>query len=168
MTESASKPSMSVQIAYLKEALELNILEISDIIHWADEEINRQASPSYELIELALMGKSNRYDVANQLLRVVTPSMSSAETLPYVLAAAHKKLLGAPDFGKILAEGLYRTWIKADCNFPDALSPCGYFDDAYSLAESGTFGTIDQINQELLEFTAGFLSWDWAARRDMQ
>ncbi|MBK5302201.1 MULTISPECIES: hypothetical protein [Gammaproteobacteria] len=164
MTESAYNPSMSIQVAYLKEALELHVLEVSDIVRWADEEINGQASPPYELIELALMGKSNRFDTASQLLRVVTPSMSSAEILPYVLAAAHKKLLDAPDFGKVLAEGMYRSWIKANCNFPDALSPCGYFDDAYSLAESGTFGTIDQINRELLEFTAGFLSWIWPAR----
>lgn len=163
MTESVSDP-MSAEVAYLNDALDLHVLEVSDIVRWADQEIINQANPSYELIELALMGQSSRFDTANQLLRVATPTMGRAEVMPYVLAAAHEKLLDDPGFGKILAEGMYRFWIKAHCNFPDALSLCGYFDDAYSLAESGTFGTIEQIDRELLEFTAGFLGWSWAAR----
>ncbi|WP_260962452.1 hypothetical protein [Pseudomonas citri] len=163
MTTPLSKLSMSFQVAYLIEALELCVLDVLDIVRWADEEINRQAGPPYELIELALMADSNRFDAASQLLRIVKPAVSAAEVLPYVLAAAHKKLLDTPDFGKVLAEGMFRSWIKANCNFPDALSPFGYFDDAYSLAESGTYGTVDQINRELLEFTAGFQSWIWPA-----
>ncbi|WP_246226477.1 hypothetical protein [Pseudomonas atagonensis] len=154
-------PGRSMQVAYLKEALELQVLDVSDIVRWADEAISEQADPPYELIELALMSQSNRFDTARQLLRVATPSMSSAEVLPYVLAAAHQKLLEAPDFGKVLAEEMYRCWAKANGDFPEALRPFGYFDDAYALAESETFGTVDQIHRELLEFTAGFVSWVW-------
>ena len=161
MTAPVSKLSMSIQVAYLLEALELCVLDVPDIVRWADEEINSQVNPPFELIELALMANSNRFDAASQLLRIVKPAVRSAEILPYVLAAAHKKLLDTPNFGKVLAEGMYRSWIKANCDFPNALSPFGYFDDAYSLAESGTYGTVHQINQELLEFTAGFQSWIW-------
>lgn len=154
-------PSVDDQIAYLRDALELRVLEVSDIVQWADDQLIAQENPAYELIELALMNDSDRYDTANQLLRVGTPSLSHAEVLPYVLAKAYEKLLVDPDFGKVLAEGLYQSWCRSNYDFPDALSPCGYFEDAYSLAESGIVGTVDQINRELLEFTAQFQDCSW-------
>ena len=106
------------------------------------------------------MTGSNRYDTASLLLRVGTPTLSRAEVLPYVLAEAHKRLVIDPGFGKILAEGLYQSWFKSNYDFPENLNLCGHFEDAYSLAESGVFGTVDQINKELLEFTAQFQGCD--------
>lgn len=161
MARKTHSPSVDHQIAYLREALELRVLEVSDIVQWADDQIAAQENPPYELIELALMSDSNRYDTASQLLRVGTPSLSRAQVLPYVLSKAHGQLLEDPDFGKVLAEGLYQSWFRSNCDFPDALSLCGYFDDAYSLAESGVIGTVDQINRELLEFTAQFQDCNW-------
>ncbi|MGY2173445.1 hypothetical protein [Pseudomonas gingeri] len=161
MTRNISSPSVDDQIAYLREALELRVLEVSDIVQWADNQIIAQENLAYELIELALMSDSSRYDTASQLLRVGTPSLSRAEVLPYVLAKAHEQLLVDPDFGKVLAEGLYQSWFQSNYDFPDALSLCGYFEDAYSLAESGIVGTVDQINRELLEFTARFQDCNW-------
>lgn len=161
MTRNIYSPSVGDQIAYLREALELRVLEVSDIVQWADDQITARENPAYELIELALMRDSNRYDVASQLLRIGTPSLSRAEVLPYVLAQAHEQLLVDPDFGKVLAAGLYQSWSRSNYDFPDALSLCGYFEDAYSLAESGIGGTVDQINRELLEFTAQFRDYNW-------
>ncbi|ELQ14740.1 hypothetical protein A988_01546 [Pseudomonas syringae BRIP39023] len=163
MARNIHSPSVDDQISYLREALELRLLEVSDIVQWADDQITARENPTYELIELALMSDSNRYDIANQLLRVGTPSLSRAEVLPYVLAKAHEKLLVDPDFGKVLAEGMYQSWFRSNYDFPDALSLCGYFEDAYSLAESGIVGTVDQINRELLEFTAQFQDCNWFA-----
>ncbi|MCD5997317.1 hypothetical protein KDX38_27550 [Pseudomonas sp. CDFA 602] len=156
MKKNIYSPGIDDQIAYLREALELHVLEVSDIVQWADDQILARENPAYELIELALMSDSNRYDTSSQLLRVGTPSLSRAEVLPYVLAKAHEQLLVNPDFGKVLAEGLYQSWYRSNYDFPDALRLCGYFEDAYSLAESGTVGTVDQIYRELLEFTARF------------
>ena len=156
MTTNVSSLGVGEQIAYFREALELQVIGVSDVVHWADGQIGGQEDPAYELIELALMTGSNRYDTASQLLRVGTPSLSRAEILPYVLAEAHKRLVIDPGFGKVLAEGLYQSWVKSNYDFPDNLNLCGSFEDAYALAESGVFGTVDQIDKELLEFTAQF------------
>ena len=164
MTRNICSASVDDQITYLRGALELGVLEVSDIVQWADDQIIAREQPAYELIELALMSDSNWYDVASQLLRVGTPSLSRAEVLPYLLAKAHEKLLVDPDFGKILAQGLYQSWSRSNGDFPDTLSLCGYFDDAYSLAESGVVGTVDQINHELLEFTSQFQDYNWLER----
>ncbi|WP_122379382.1 hypothetical protein, partial [Pseudomonas coronafaciens] len=112
MTRNIYSPSVDDQIAYLREALELRVLEVSEIVQWADNQIIARENPAYELIELALMSDSNRYDTASQLLRVGTPSLSRAEVLPYVLAKAYEQLLVDPDFGKVLAEGLYQSWFR--------------------------------------------------------
>ena len=150
--------SFNEQISYLKEGLELSVLDVADVIQWADDQIATQEDPAYELIELSLMSGSNWYEIANQLVRVGAPSLSRAEVLPCLLAEAHKKLLNDPDFGRVLAERLWRFWVLSSYDLPEILSPCGYFDDAYSLAESGINGSVDQINQELLEFCSQFQS----------
>ena len=95
-------------IAYLREALELHVLEVSDIVQWADDQIIARENPAYELIELALMSDSNRYDTASQLLRVGTPSLSRAEVLPYVLAKAYerKRPSNTPCATKLTCTGL--------------------------------------------------------------
>ncbi|WP_443695446.1 hypothetical protein [Pseudomonas sp.] len=161
MTREIYSPSIDDQTAYLRVALELRVLEVPDIVQWADDQISKDENPAYELIELALMGDSNLYDIANQLLRIGMPSLSCAEVLPYVLAKAHGKLLLDRDFGKVLAQGLFQSWVHSNYDFPDYLRLCGYFEDAYSLAESGVAGTVDQINQELLEFTSHFQGCIW-------
>lgn len=161
MTPKIYSPSVEDQIAYLQVALELQVLDVPDIVRWADDQISADECPAYELIELALMGGSNQYDIASQLLRVGTPSLNRAEVLPYVLAKAHGKLLLDRDFGKVLAQGLFLSWVHSNYDFPDHLRLCGYFEDAYSLAENGVAGTVDQINQELLEFTAQFQGHIW-------
>lgn len=153
--------SLGDQVAFLREALQLRVLEVSDVIRWADAQIAQTPSPSYEMIELALMSKANRFDISRQLSQVATPSLKSAEVLPFVLAKAHQRLLNNPELGKELAEGMYQSWVKADCDFPPPLDMCGYFDDAYSLAESGTVNTVEEVSQELMEFTCQFQDWAW-------
>lgn len=156
MTKMAQSLSINEQISYLMVGIELGVFGVPDVVQWADDQIATQEDPAYELIELSLMSESKRYEVANQLVRIGTPSLNRAEALPCLLAEAHKRLLHDPDFGRVLAEGLYRSWSVSSYDFPEILSPCGYFDDAYSLAESGVYGTVDDISRELLEFTSRF------------
>jgi hypothetical protein len=153
MTQSLS---INEQVSYLRVGIELGVFGVSDIVQWADDQIATQEDPAYELIELSLMRESSRHEIANQLVRTGAPSLSRVEVLPCLLAEAHKRLLHDPDFGRVLAERLYRSWSISTYDFPEILSPCGYFDDAYSLAESGVYGTVDQISRELLEFTSRF------------
>ncbi len=49
------------------------------------------------------MSDLNRYEIADQLVRIGAPSLNPAEVLPCLLAKAHKRLLNEPDFGRILS-----------------------------------------------------------------
>lgn len=64
----------------------------------------------------------------------------------------------------LLAERMYQVWARESGGFAEVLGLFGYFDDAYDLAQAGINATVDQIDQELLDFTEGFLSWDWMTR----
>lgn len=119
--------------------------------------------PPYALIELALMTRSNCEEVMWQLQQVGTPAMVEAEMLPYALATAHQRLLREPGFARSLAAGIYRLWVRGSCYLPGALGSCGYFNDAYGLADSGVYGHADDIDRELLEFTQSFVGLDWQA-----
>lgn len=153
--------TLSVPVAYLRVALDIGVIDVADVVQWADTTLATLENPPYALIELALMGRSNREEVMWQLLQVATPAISEAEMLSYVLAVAHTRLLSEPGFGRRLAEGIYRLWARHGCYLPGRLESCGYFDDAYGLADSGIHGSAESIDRELLEFTAGFANLDW-------
>ncbi|NWE21125.1 hypothetical protein [Pseudomonas sp. P7548] len=153
--------TLCVPVSYLRVALDIGVIDVVDVVQWADTKLATLENPPYAVIELALMGRSNREEVMWQLLQVATPAISEAEMLPYALAVAHSRLLSEPDLGRRLAEGIYRLWARHGCYLPGALESCGYFDDAYGLADSGIHGSAESIDQELLEFTAGFASLDW-------
>lgn len=155
--------AFGLTVAYLRCALDVGVIDVAAVIQWADATLaTLQHPPSpYALIELALMSRSSREEVMWQLLQVATPAMAEDEMLPYVLSVAHSRLLGDPTFGRRLAEGIYRLWARSGYDLPGTLQACGYFDDAYSLADSGVHGHAEVIDRELFEFTQHFAGLDW-------
>ena len=145
---------MRLQAALFRDGLRLGLCEVRDVVQWADHQLARFENPPYELIELSLLD-SSVHDAAIKL-RELSESISVAETLPMLLSAANKRLQRDTEFGPRLAEALYQIYIQNSAILPEAFSMCGYFDDAYSLASSGTSGTLGGVYRELLEFTAGF------------
>ncbi|WDU64564.1 hypothetical protein LRS56_08890 [Pseudomonas poae] len=158
-----SNTDFGVPVAYLRVALDIGAIDVAAVIQWADATLAMLEQPPYALIELALMTRSNREEVAWQLLQVGTPAMVEAEMLPYALATAHHRLLREPGFARCLAVGIYRLWVRGGCYLPGTLGACGYFDDAYGLADSGVYGQVADIDRELLEFTHSFVGLDWQA-----
>ncbi len=59
----------------------------------------------------------------------------------------------------MLAHGLYELYVQENYEVPDCLSPIARFDDGYSLALGGTYGTEEDIYNDLLEFTGNFVSF---------
>lgn len=147
---------MRLQVALFRDGLRLGLCEVRDVVQWADHQLARLENPPYELIEFSLLGSSIHEAVSK--LREFSESISVAETLPILLSAANKRLQIEIGFGPQLAEALYQIYIQHSSVLPEPFSICGYFDDAYSLASSGTFGTEGDVYRELLEFIAEFTS----------
>ncbi len=158
---SEAEAALGVTVAYLRGALDIGVIDVAAVIQWADATLATLQHPPYALIELALMTRSSREAVMGQLLQVAAPAMTEDEMLPYVLSVAHSRLLRDPAFGRRLAEGIYRLWVRSGYDLPGTLQACGYFDDAYSLADSGVHGHAEAIDRELLEFTQHFAGLGW-------
>lgn len=90
MSKMTQRLNINEQISYLEVGVELGIFSVSDAVQWADDQIATQEDPAYELIELSLMSDSNRYEIADQLVRIGAPSLNPAEVLLCLLAKAHK------------------------------------------------------------------------------
>ncbi|MCG7373615.1 hypothetical protein MHL40_13175 [Pseudomonas luteola] len=145
---------MRLQAARFRDGLRLGLCEVRDVVQWADHQLARLENPPYELIEVSFLGSSIHEAVSK--LREFSESISVAETLPVLLSVANKRLQVETEFGPQLAEALYQIYIQNRSILLESFSMCGYFDDAYSLASSGTFGTEGDVHRELLEFTAEF------------
>jgi hypothetical protein len=58
--------------------------------------------------------------------------------------------------GRDLARALYGIYVKCDYDVPGTLRDIGWFDDAFDLAAQGAFGSVEDVQQQLVEFTKQF------------
>lgn len=147
--------SQQESAAFFKRGLRLGTHSVGEIIEWADSCIAECDSPSSDLIDLAMMAKSNPIDVEGKLGQLAG-DIGHLEVAPAVLAAAHKVLLSDPSFGPVLARGLYALYVDCGYDVPDCLKAIAGFDDEYALAKQGIYGTEEDVYNQLLSFAASF------------
>lgn len=135
--------AIHLQAALFSDGLQLGLYEVRDVVQWADQILACSENSPYELIEFSLLG-SDVHDAIVKL-REFSAVISVAETLPVLLSVANKRLQRDSEFGPRLAEALYHIYIQHSSILPESFSFCGYFDDAYSLASSKTFGTEENV-----------------------
>jgi len=143
------------EAAYLREALRLGAACVGDVVSWSDSVIAESAVPDDAFIEISSMHKAHPLDVLH-VLESLSEHVSTIEVLPSVLGLAHEKLVVNPSYGRALAKALYGIYVKCDYNVPDELRDIGWFDDAFDLGAQGTYGSVENALEELLQFTKRF------------
>lgn len=111
--------------------------------------------PDIAFIQLSSMAKASPLDVLH-VLQTISEKVSPLEALPEVLGLAHAKLVADPGYARALARALYGIYVDCAYEVPEKLRDIGGFDDAFDLAEQGTYGTVDGVREELLRFTKQF------------
>jgi len=144
------------EAAYYREALRLGAVSVEDVVSWSDSVIAESSMPDIAFIELSSMGKAHPLDLLH-VLQSMSENVSMIEVLAEVLGLAHAKLVADPRYGRALARALYDIYVECDYEVPEELRDIGWFDDAFALAEQGTYGTVDGVQQELLRFTKQFV-----------
>jgi hypothetical protein len=143
------------EAAYCREALRLGAASVADVVSWSDLVIAESPMPDIAFIQLSSMGKASPLDVLH-VLQALSETVSALEALPEVLALAHAKLAADPGYARVLARALYGIYVSCGYEVPEELRDIGWFDDAFDLAEQGTYGTADGVREELLRFTKQF------------
>jgi len=146
---------MTRDAAALRVGLRLGLLKVENVVKWADEQIETLDAPPATLLDLSLMGDSPPADVHGRL-REISVDVPSLEILPSVLAKGIDQLRADPGLGPMVARGLFELYVEANYEVPPELREIGRLDDAYSLAEQGTYGTMEEAFRDLLAFAAQF------------
>jgi hypothetical protein len=146
---------MNVSPKYLVLGLTLGILDSQDVQSWVNDEIANESNPSEELIELAFT-KDNDVHGLISILSLLPDSKNEYEIVRHLLGKVTTVNQANIEYCRRLAECLYNFWVQMDYEAPDDLTEIGFLDDAYSLADTGTYGTMDEWHNDFKKFISTF------------
>ena len=126
-------------------------LKIADAVAWADRQIDQTPQPDLALVDLALAQNRTREEVV-ALLEAVPGSADSVA----VMRCCLNDLLETVEREPRLAPDAAR-WLEAAANrgeLPESEFGLEAFglDDAFALAEQGTYGTLEDARDRLVAF----------------
>jgi hypothetical protein len=143
------------EAAWLREALRFGVASAEDVASWAENALGESESLEDVFLELSFMRKAHVLDVIS-LLNSVSSAITTIEVLPAVLGLAHEKVKTEPTYGRALARSLFMLYCESKCCVPEELNLMSWFDDAYSLAAGGTYGSLESVQKEMEDFTGMF------------
>jgi hypothetical protein len=133
----------------LRIALCCSCCQREDIIDWADRIIEINSDPDYYFIEISTSGSSHILDLINNLKKMSIGSnhYSALRTVlgrMYEIASKEKQKLA------IFASGLYQIAIENQYDLPNDLLFCNGVEDEYSLAHSGIYGNLADVEKDFI------------------
>jgi len=139
----------------LRIALICGCVSEDEIINWADEIILENEKVDYIFIEISLSGKKPIQDIVSLLFQISNK---------HEHFNACRRVLGRMSFAcetgsqslRRFAGGLYQIVIENSYELPSDLIFLIDIDDEYALADSGTYGTIDEVDKRFTEALNSF------------
>lgn len=138
--------ALSIRADYFLYGIEVGILDFNEAISWADSVIEESAEPDGEIIDLALSRPRGRNGVMEALAAI------PGERRPQVagkllLAELRDRLSSGKELKAISRHALDVAWATQQ---PEEIRfELDRIDDGIYLAESGTYGKIEECRQEL-------------------
>jgi len=148
---------MEFEAAVYRLRLRLGLVDLSEIVEWADYQISHSNLVSESILAIATLAKSER-NKALSLLNELSSSVSDLAVLPKVLGDSAKQIRERPGLSPNLAKEMYQISVENKYEIPNDLSLIEWFDDAYSLAISAEHGTTNEVHQRLVGFANRFAS----------
>lgn len=152
------------QAAVYFTGLRLGITNSEEIIEWADSVIQEEPKPKYDYIELSLVDPKRKDDILSILHRLKQPC-EYFESLklftPTLLRAIREKEISPRQAGRMTYE-YTRTRIN---EIPDGYWPFFSFDDYFDMAEDGTYGIIEEVEQSYINFLEEISEQDASGQR---
>lgn len=140
---------------YFAIGLRLGIIDPIEVQDWVNKELFREESPSDQLLELAYTKSDQVHELYHTLLEMKDDS-NTYEIVRKLLGTIKEEKVESLNFCRDLARNLYGIWVDNDYKSPDDLSEIGFFDDAFDLADIGSYGTLDEVHSDFRRFVASF------------
>lgn len=145
-------------LSYLKEqavALQVGLLggyvQPTEVVTWADQVIAAGDVPGPDLIEISL-GAGLPVEELAQALKAIPGEVGPTRLAQTILRHMAAALRRDPTTSRSIARCLYQMWLDDLTPSPEAKDQMSRLDDAFDLAESGTWGTLTEVRAELAEF----------------
>ncbi|MGH8444504.1 MAG: hypothetical protein ACREVL_04510, partial [Solimonas sp.] len=146
---------IEAEAAWYREALRFRIVAGTDVATWAAEHLGEAGKDYDVLLELSFLGRAHPLDVFS-MLRTLSTAVETVAVLPEVLGYLYDKVRSDRGYGPELGHALYQLYVEAGCEVPEELALMSWFDDAFGLATSRTWGAVEEVQAELEAFIAGF------------
>jgi hypothetical protein len=127
----------------------------NEVVTWADNLIVATDVPEPEIIAVSLVGSCSANDVARALAAI--PGVGCREKVAeLVLRQMAKAIQRDPKAARSIARMLFQMYQDGIIPSEQAGLQMSRLDDAFDLAESGTWGTPEEVLAELVEFLAAW------------
>jgi hypothetical protein len=146
---------------YAQEAENLRLLfiagiaSVDDVVAWADRTISTLPEYDDALTQISLGAKVPMAEMESRLNRVSEGS-DFFEAIRHLLGRMHRTLMSDRSRARDFARVVDHLWIHIFDSHPDDLIFMQGIEDAFSLAETGIWGTIEEAIDRLISSTARF------------
>ena len=146
---------------YAQEAANLRLLFIAgiafadDVVAWADRTISMLPEYDDDLTDISLGEKVPMAEMESRLTRV-SEGADHFEAIRNLLGRMHRTLMSDRSRARDFARVVEYLWVHIFDAHPDDLIFMQGIDDAFSLAETGIWGTIEEAIDRLISSTARF------------
>ena len=131
--------------------LEFGLIPLSDVISWADKQIEQSSEPDITLIELSMAGTLD-IPVVAKLLRDVPGELFLDQVYQGVFSCMRATLIDQPEAESGIVHALYKMAMAGDIPDKAASSQMFWFYDALDLAKCGYTGDIEEVRSKLHTF----------------
>ena len=129
---------------------EYGIVTGKEVVAWADSAIVQLASLPDSLLQLSLTAPDNTADIISHLHRLASGADFWA-ALRSVIPRIRDYVVEHPDGAETTANHLFLTACFAHNKFPKDLQFLFRFDDAFSLAQDGVYGTPQDVYRDFVQ-----------------
>jgi hypothetical protein len=145
----------------LKLALEAGLIKPSAVICWADQFLSSPDGYNDTIADIALSSEGDQKNLVGLLTRISDISRPW-EALGNILFLFHEALVSEPTRVFELARFLEKFWIRNNYEAPREMSFMVGLVDDLDLAQSGAFGSIEDIVSDLLDALSRFpIDQEW-------
>ena len=139
------------------EALRLGLLagyvQPAEVIAWADASIAAGDIPGPQLIEVSLAGSHSAKELAH-MLAAIPGTARRDEVAQNMIRRIAEVVARDPSSSRGAARTLYEMYLAGYIPASSAEAEMIRLEDCFALAESGTWGSLDEACCELQEFLA--------------
>ena len=121
------------------------------MIKWADDQIESKPDVPVQLIELALMVQAPDVELLSKLNSLCT---DTDPWLPIATAlfSYRSEIKKSTQLAESISARLWETFSEHDYEAPSWFAPATRLDDAFALAKSGAYGTVQEAHQDMLQW----------------